>query len=355
MSETVLFAPELESFSVRLLDAAGIPAEKAGLMACALVDANLRGVDSHGVQLLPHYVEQVRAGDVDPRADGRIVAESDACLLYDGANGIGHAIAGVCCGHAVRLGSRFGIGMVVAREANHFGAAAFWARRISSAGQIGIAMCDASPQVPPWQGKDRKVGTNPLCVSVPHSQGRGWLLDMATTTVALGKIESVMQKGGTTLPQGWALDSEGRPTTELASALAGGMLMPLGGYKGSGLALMVELLSGVLGGGAMGSDLRGIRSHGRACRINQTFLAIDVNRFLPLEAFYARMDWLTGDVKSSQPAAGYDEVLVAGDPEWRTQDQRSRCGIPIPEGTWQTLVRTAERLGVALPDARQSN
>ena len=306
------------------------------------------GVDSHGIALLPHYLEQLRAGDLEPNAEGSIVSESGGCLVYDAGHGFGHVTAAICCGHAVRLARAHGISMVTAREANHFGAAAIWTRRISSEGMIGIAMCDAGPHVAPWQAREPRIGTNPLSVSVPDGSGRGWLLDMATTTVALGKIEQYKWKGASEIPSGWAMDSEGRPTTDVNVALAG-LLMPLGGYKGSGLGLMVEILAAVVSGGAMAAEVRGIRMHGRYSRVNHTFLAIDVARFLPLEEFRARMDRLIGEIKSAAPAAGYDEVLVAGEPEWRSEEARRESGIPLSEGTWAGLVAAAERLGVALP------
>ncbi|MGA2328134.1 MAG: Ldh family oxidoreductase [Bryobacteraceae bacterium] len=349
MTPAVVFSEsEARDFGRRLLEAVGVAPEKALLVASVLVYANLRGVDSHGLQVLPHYVGQIEAGDVNPAAEGRVVTEDHACLLYDGDHGLGSVTAEICCRHVIRMARQYGIAIALTRETSHFGAAAFWTQRISAAGLIGIAMCDSSPQVPPWQGKAKRVGTNPISVSVPHPGGRGWLLDMATSTVALGKIEQAALNRKTELPPGWAMDSEGRPTTSLQAALAG-FLMPLGGYKGSGLGLMVEILGGVLGGGGMAPDIAGIRDHGRVARVNHTFLAIDVARFLPLETFYARMDWLVEHIQSAPPAAGYDEVLVAGDPEWRLQDQRRATGIPILPGPWEMLARTARRLGVPLP------
>jgi LDH2 family malate/lactate/ureidoglycolate dehydrogenase len=339
---------ELVEFGRRLLEAARVPGDKARLVAESLVAGNLRGVDSHGIAMLPHYIDQIDAGDVEPEREGHVVAESGGCLLYDAESGFGFVTAEICCGHAIRLARSQGIAMVVAREASHFGAAALWTRRISAAGLIGIAVCDAGPQVAPWQGKDRRIGTNPISVSVPHPGGRGWLLDMATTTVALGKLEQAQIKGEREIPPGWALDSEGRPTTGLAAAVSG-LLMPLGGYKGSGLGLMVEILCAVLGGGAMAGEVHGVRMHGRHSRVNHAFLAIDVARFLPLEEFQARMERLVAEMKSSAPAAGYGEVLVAGEPEWRAEDDRRRRGIPIPAGVWSELSRTAARLGVPLP------
>src|SRR2546425_1942073 len=150
-------------------------------------------------------------------------------------------------------------------------------------------------------------------MSIP---GGRWLLDMATTTVAAGKIYKAMINGHDTIPPGWAMDSEGVPTTSVETALKG-LVSPLGGYKGSGLALMVEILCAVLSGGAMSTELGGIRIRGKQVRVSQTFIAIDIARFLPLEEFHARMDKLIASIKSTPPAKGYDEVLVAGEPEWR--------------------------------------
>ncbi len=340
---------QARDFAQRMLEAAGVAPEKALAVASVLTYANLRGIDSHGLALLPHYLDQIEAGDLDPAAEGRVVSECQACLLYDGEHGLGAVTAQICSAYAIRLARQYGIAIVVARETNHFGPAAFWTQRIAAAGQIGIAVCDASQQVPPWQGKARKIGTNPISMAVPHPTGRGWLLDMATSTVALGKVEQAQLNRKTEIPDGWALDSEGRPTNLLSAALDG-FLMPLGGYKGSGLGLMVEILCGTLGGGAMSPGVRGIRQHGGPSRVNHTFLAIDVARFMPLDTFYERMDRLIGHVKSAPPAAGYDEVLVAGDPEWRYEDERRAHGIPILPGPWETLERAARRLGVALPD-----
>jgi LDH2 family malate/lactate/ureidoglycolate dehydrogenase len=308
------------------------------------VAANLRGVDSHGVQLLPYYVEQVERGDMQPGAEGRIASESGACLLYDGANGSGQQIAGVCCAHAARLEHKHGISIVTARESNHFGAAAYWGQRISGEGLVGIVLCNASPIVAPWQAREPRLGTNPICVSVPGP----WLLDMATTTVANNRIFKALVNGEETIPAGWALDSEGVPTTDTSAAIRG-RPMPLGGYKGSGLAMMVELLCGVLSGGAMSVEVGGIRVEGKPTRTSQTFIAIDVRRFMPAEEFQRRVEWLVDTVKSAAPAKGYHEVMVAGDPERRVETERRKNGIPLGDGTWQCLTDTAARMGVAPP------
>ena len=348
MTEHLIDAPALRGLSERLLIATGVPEWKASLVATSLVAANLRGVDSHGVQLLPYYIEQLEWGDMDKRADGAVISESASCLLYDGQNGIGQGIAEICCKHAVRIAREHGVGMAVARESNHFGAAAFWAQKMSAAGQIGIVMCNASPIVPPWQAKQPRLGTNPICMSVPGGEERPWLLDMATTTVAAGKIFKASINGQPSIPPGWAMDAEGVPTTDTQTALKG-LIMPLGGYKGSGLAMMAEILCAVLSGGAMSTELGGIRIRGKPVRVSQMFLAIDIARFMPMEEFRARMDRLIRTIKSAPPATGYSEVLAAGEPEWRTEEERKRSGIPVGAGTWQSLMEIAQRLGVAVP------
>ncbi len=337
-------AAGLTRFCEDILTAAGVPAQKAEVTARCLVASNLRGVDSHGIQLLPFYVEQLLAGELDPSADGRVISESGACLHFDGQNALGQWVAETCCGHAIRIARSSGVGLVVAKESNHFGAAAWWAQKMRDAGQIGIVMCNASPIVPPWQGKEGRLGTNPICMSVPGP----WLLDMATTTVAAGKIFKAFFNGQPEIPAGWAFDSDGYPTTETAKAYKG-MLMPLGGYKGSGLAMMVEILCAVLGGGAMANEIGGIRFRGKPVRVSQTFIAIDIGRFMPVEEFNARMEKLVGIMKSTPTAPGFDEILVAGDPEWRIEAERLRDGIPIAQGNWDNLLKAAQSVGVAAP------
>lgn len=324
--------------------AAGVPERKAEIVATSLVASNLRGVDTHGIQLVGYYVDQLLSGEMDPHTDGRVVSESGGCMAYDAQNGIGQWIADICCGHALRLAREHGLGLVSARESNHFGAAAWWAQKLRDTGNIGIALCNASPVVPPWQGKQGRVGTNPICMAVPGP----WLLDMATTTVAAGRIFKAFINQQPEIPAGWAFDSEGNPTVDTQKAYKG-MLMPLGGYKGSGLAMMVEILCSVLSGGAMASELGGIRYRGKLLRVSQMYLAIDVSRFMPVEEFTARMEKLVSVVKSAEPAPGYDEVMVAGDPEWRTEAERRKSGIPIPDRNWETLCQAAARVKVAAP------
>ncbi len=337
---------ELVSFAREILVRLRVPEAKADLVARSLVASNLRGVDSHGLQLLPYYVEQILLENIRAGADGKVISESGGCVLFDGEQAFGQHVAAQCCDHAARLAGVHGLGMVVARESNHYGAAAFWSQRIADAGYLGLTACNASALVAPWQGKEARFGTNPISLALPGPEL--WLLDMATTTVALNKVLNASLSGKETIPAGWAMDAEGVPTTDTATALKG-LLMPLGGYKGSGLAMMVEILCAVLSGGAMSTELGGVYNRTKPMRTSQMFLAIDVKRFLPLDEFVERMRWLVEKVKSSAPAYGFDEVMVAGDPEWRAREKRLAEGIPLSEGAWKNLCETAARLNVPLP------
>jgi LDH2 family malate/lactate/ureidoglycolate dehydrogenase len=339
-------ADRLRSWTKRVLEAAGVAESHAQLVADSLVAASLRGVDSHGIHLLASYLEQIAAGDVDPAEMGEIVTRSAACMVYDGRNGLGQVIAYICTGHAVRLAREFGLGIVTVRESNHFGAAGYWALRIASANQIGLVFCNASPIVAPWQGKEGRFGTNPICMAVPAGKRNQWMLDMATTTVAANRIFKAHTNHEPSIPAGWAMDKDGAPTTDTEAAY-GGLLMPLGGYKGSGLAMMVEILCGALSGGAMSTELGGLRIRGKRFRASQTFIAIDAMRMQP--AFADRVDWLIGRVKDTLPATGFHEVLVANEPELRTEQKRLTQGIPIPDGTYASLSAGAVRAGVVEP------
>jgi LDH2 family malate/lactate/ureidoglycolate dehydrogenase len=345
-TDILIQAGALRTFSAEMFVAAGVLPKHAALIADSLIAANLRAVDSHGVHLLRPYIEAIQRGNINIHAEGCVAVESGSMMLYDGQNGLGQVISAEACDHAVRLSSKYGAGIVTVRDSNHFGAAAYWAQRIASNGMIGLAMCNATPLVAPWQGREKRLGTNPICMAAPGPNT--WLLDMATTTVALNRIWKAKLTGETSIPDGWAMDRNGRPTNDIDAALEG-LPMPLGGYKGTGLAVMVEIFCGILSGGAMATELGGLRVKTRPMRTSHCFIAIDVSRLMPLDQFVERMVRLREIITSTAPADGYDEVLMAGDPEWRAERERSRNGIPIPKELRDTLVELAAELGVTPP------
>ena len=280
----LIHADALRAFCGQLAAAAGASVTTSGLIAESLVASNIRGVDSHGVSLLPYYLAQWENRDVDVHATGRVAREEGAAITFDGENAIGQLVAATCCDHAARLAGEYGVGVVTARESNHFGAAAFWANRISANRRIGMVLCNASPLVPPWQGREGRIGTNPICMAVPGGEEPAWLLDMATTTVAANKIFKAFNNRQESIPAGWAMDKEGVPTTSTEEAY-NGLLMPLGGYKGSGLGVMVEILCAILSGSAIGAELGGFRFPGKPVRTGQFYLAIEVTRALGLDDY----------------------------------------------------------------------
>jgi LDH2 family malate/lactate/ureidoglycolate dehydrogenase len=339
-------ATGLQALCAALLERLGLDASDAHFTASALVASNLRGVDSHGVALLRYYLEQLECGDMDAHAAPELVHQSGATALIEGHNAVGQIVARFATDQAIRLAMDQGVGVVTTRHSNHFGAAAYWVQRLTSAGYIGLVLCNASSIVAPWQGKEGKLGTNPICFGVPG--GSPFLLDMATTTVAGNKIFNAHTAGQEEIPAGWALDSNGVPTTSTEAAYKG-FLQPLGGYKGSGLAVMVEMLCGVLSGGGMSDELGGIRFRGKPVDISQFFLALDPKCFLAPGEYEERALKLTNKLKATAPAEGYEEVLVAGEPELRTEAKRRREGIPLASATWQSLTEWAAKLGVNLP------
>jgi LDH2 family malate/lactate/ureidoglycolate dehydrogenase len=339
-------ASSLRELCSRLFEGVGVNLSDANFTASALVASNLRGVDSHGVALMRYYLEQLEHGDMEPQGDPELLHNSGCTALVDGHNAVGQLVARFCCDQAISLAMDHGCGIVSARRSNHFGAAAYWVQRLNAAGFIGIALCNASPSVAPWQGKEGRLGTNPICFGVPGASP--FLLDMATTTVAANKIFNAYSSGKPEVAQGWALDSDGVPTTDTQKAYKG-LLNPLGGYKGSGLAVMVEMLCGVLSGGAMSDELGGIRFRGKAVDVSQFFMALDPKCFLEPGEYEQRAQTLTQKLKGTAPATGYDEVLVAGEPEIRMEAHRRKEGIPLDDATWASLSEWALKLNVPLP------
>lgn len=342
----------LGGFARRLLVSAGVPKASAQLVADSLVDANLRGVDSHGIQLIGSYLTQLRAGGMDPASSGAVFSESGACLVFDGQNGLGQVTAERCTEHALRLARLHGLALVIARNANHFGAAGYWADKIVRGGSIGLVMSNACPIVPPWQGKSARFGTNPFSAAVPATGPLSWMLDMATTTVSLGKLADAAYRGESTIPAEWGfLTKAGKPASDIRSAQSG-QPTPFGRYKGSGIAMLVEIMTAGLSGGPMSTEGTPFGNGAEPLLISHAYLAIDPARFLGAGTFGRRMERLNQIVKSSEPAPGYEEVLIAGEPEILKKRERKKAGIPIPVSLWNQLGIWATELGVSAPVTR---
>jgi LDH2 family malate/lactate/ureidoglycolate dehydrogenase len=337
-------ASQLKRICIAVLEAVGTPENEAEIVADSLVKANLRGVDSHGVFRLPVYVNRVKHKTIVPGAPFTIVRDAPSTALVSGGLGFGQVVGVKAMKLAAEKARETGIGAVSAFDTNHFGMTAYYALIALQSGIIGVVTSNTSPYVVPWGGRVPMLGTNPLCVAIPSGQDIPIILDMATSAVARGKIERAA-KEGKPIPEGWAVDGDGEPTADPVAALKGALL-PFGGPKGYCLSFMLDVISGALADAACGKDVNSLYPEERKSNVGQFFLAVNVDTFIPIEDFKAKVDKVIRELKSSPLAPGYAEVLVPGEIEYRIEQKRLREGIPLSSETWQLLRKLCEKLKV---------
>lgn len=338
-------APALEAWARALLEGAGLEAHAAQKVAASLVEASLRGVDTHGVARLPVYVERLRAGGLNRAPRPKVVREHAATALVDGDNGPGQ-VAGVFAAElSAELAGRNGVGAVSVRHSNHYGAAAHYVMPLARRGLIALSTTNADPLVVPFGGRAPELGTNPIALAAPAGDHL-FVLDMATSQVAANRVWGARDESRP-IPEGWAVDEHGAPTTDPAAAEA---MVPLGGYKGYGLAAMVEILSGVLAGAGVGfgvSPLFG--ANDRPQQTGHFHLALDPERTVGRARFEELLGGLLERLRDSPAADGFEEVLVAGDPEERTRREREADGVPVAPLLSEELEQLSAELGVTPP------
>lgn len=340
-------AGPLLRFATELLTAAGSDPGEAALVADNLVDADLQGIGTHGVSRLPNYIQRMRAGGVVTPARIRVVRESAATVLLDGGYGWGQVVARHAMDQAVSRARVTGLGFAGVRNSNHFGTAGFWARLAAREGMIGFACTNAAPTLAPFGARTASLGTNPVAYAFPVAGAETLVLDMATSALARAKILHAARRGEP-IPAGAALDADGWPTTDAAAALEG-VLLPFGGAKGSGLALVVDILAGVLTGGAFGTHVRNVHKRPGPYGVGHAFAALDVGALLDPTEFSARMIDRMNQVRRSAPAPGFDRVYAPGEMERETASRARREGIRLPRYVAADLVQCATEHGVAVP------
>jgi LDH2 family malate/lactate/ureidoglycolate dehydrogenase len=338
---------ELSRFTRAILEAVGTPPENAALVADNLVQGELHGLGSHGVsRLLTTYAVRLQEGGINPRPNVRVVRQRGGVAVVDGDDGPGAVVGNTCMRLALDLAREHGSGWVSARRSSHYGAAFLYTRQALPLGMIGISTTAAVPQVAPFGGTKAALGTNPLCFAIPGGKRGDIILDMATTVVARGKVQLYALEGKP-IPLGWALDAEGRPTTDAVAASKGRML-PLGGYKGYGLTLMVEVFSSLLGGAPFGAFIGPLfNANTQPQGMGHFFGALDVSAFQEVDEFRARVDGLIAYVKGNPLAEGFEEILIPGEPEARAAAHNRAVGIPIATDVIATMNELAAKLGLA--------
>jgi LDH2 family malate/lactate/ureidoglycolate dehydrogenase len=349
----------LRVFGEAVLGSLGTPPETAAVVVETLIDADRRGVDTHGLVRLPSYCRQVADGEIRVDARPRIEREDGATALVDGGLAFGALVGTFAIDHAISRADRFGVGAVAARRCTHFGAAAYYALRAAEGGFIGVAATNTAGVMAPWGGAEPVVGNNPFAVAAPLPDGRPpFVLDMAQTAVSRGRVK-LAEINREPLPEGWALDPEGRPTTDPTEALAGALL-PFGGYKGYGLALAIEVLTGVVAGGGLSPELQNTsmtgapraRAGASVGSVGNLYLALDPGRFVGRDEQRRRLARLVDGVKAARSAPGVDEVLVPGEPEARSAQAAAHEGIPLRESTVDALQHLAAERNLSFPEPR---
>lgn len=344
-ADIAITADRLVALVAALLRTAGVEEGNALCVAEALVAADLEGVASHGVMLLPMYLERLLAGSVDPVGKGKVLSQKFGSIAMDAGNALGQVTAIQASKLSIEAADRFGYGAVSVRNGFHFGAAGYWAERMAQAGLIGFVMCNTRPLMPPPGGSIPVVGNNPLAIALPSSSGVPLLLDFALSEAAMGKIRNAAA-AGKPIPLGWATDREGRPTTDAEEAIKG-MLLPTGGPKGFGLAVIVELLTGGLSGGGTGDAVRGLYGNtSMPYNCSHFFLALDPECFGAGEAFQQSVADFVDRIRATPPAPGTEWVMAPGDPARRNR-QRSAGQCTVSEATYHALMRVAQERGVA--------
>jgi LDH2 family malate/lactate/ureidoglycolate dehydrogenase len=328
---------KLERLVAAIYAGLGVPEADAALLGTALVDADLRGVYSHGCRWVSVYARNIRAGGVNLQPTIRTIRDDGATCLLDGDSGLGHVLAKRAMTMAIERAKEHGVGVVALRNSQHIGALAYYTQMAADAGCIGYTTTNAGIVMVPPGGREKVVGLNPLSWAAPTARPWSFNLDMATSVVAGSKLGMAIERGEK-IPFGWAIDPDGNPTDDPKKGLEGGIL-PLGGPKGYGLSVMLDIMSGVLSGGRFG---RGLGMKGSA----QLFQALDIEHFMSLDEFRSRMEELIQQIKGSALAPGSKGIFFPGEIEYNLKQERLANGLPLDAFVRGEIKKEAEALGL---------
>ncbi len=336
---------QLKEFTKTVFTRAGLPPDAAETVADVLVWANLRGIDSHGVLRIAEYLHNVDIGFMNLKPNIQILKETSAILFIEADHAFGPVVTTSAMNRVIEKAKKVGIGWALIRNTTHQGAMGYYTLTAVAQGMAGIASVASPPAMAYYGAKGKGLSPAPIAIAVPAKHHQPLLLDMATSVVPFGKIFLAVDKGSS-IPEGWALDKDGSPTTDPKQAA---MMVPLGGPKGSGLSLMLECLSGVMADNPrLEPNLMG-REPNPPNLQNSFIAAIDISQFTDVEGYREHIDNLIDGLKALPRAEGFSEIFVPGEPEDRTHQERARNGIPLPAGTIRNLRSAAERFDLKLP------
>ncbi|MFF5986605.1 Ldh family oxidoreductase [Prauserella flavalba] len=335
----------LTELGTRVLAAVGVPGADARLVSDSLVTADAWGHPSHGMLRLGWYVDRITSGVMRPVTEPVTVSDTGVVAVLDGRDGVGQVLAARACDEAVARAATHGAGVVGVRNSNHFGTAAYFTRRMAGQGCVGILTTNGSPAMAPWGGREKAVGANPWSIAVPGGAHGTVVLDIANTTVARGKIYAALERNQP-IPEGWAIDRDGVPTTDPEAAVDG-VILPMAGHKGYGISFLMDVLSGVLTGSASGTGVTGPYVPDRRSGCGHLVLALRLDAFGPPAGFANRLDGLVDAIKAVPRAPGFSEIHYPGELEDRAEAAAARHGIELPARTVEGLQRLARSCDVA--------
>jgi ureidoglycolate dehydrogenase (NAD+) len=320
---------------------AGLSAEDAQITAEVLVTTDTWGVHTHGTKQLRPLLKNFRDRKMDLQASAELILEGPSWAIFDGHRSMPMVTSTVAMRKAMEKARSMGIAYVGVRNSGHFGAAGYYANMAADKGMIGISMCNVDPGVAVPGSKTPVLGTNPVAYAVPAGKEKTVFLDIATSVVAAGKVYAA-QAAEKSIPQGWLLDEEGLPTTDPSGYPLVGALLPMAGHKGYGLALMIEILTGVLAGGAFGKDVTSWIKGGEPVNQSFSFIAIDIGKLIPLDQFGHRMDQLILEIRGAPKARGTERIYLPGEKEWENRERALKEGLSLPPDVLENLKGLAE-------------
>lgn len=340
--EKVFKSEELSRFATDVLQKLGVAADHAQLIAEVLVEADLRGIITHGMAMFPLYMRRLQRRRINPEPNIRVIRDSPLHALVDGDNGEGHLVSVKAMATCLDKAKRSHVGIVGVRNSNHFGAAAYYTMMAVKEDLIGFSASNTPPNMAPYGGTTPTVGNNPFSIAIPTGKGFPIVLDMATSNVAFGKVFRARQTGQK-IPLDWALDSWGRPTDDADVAYHAGLLQGIGGHKGYCLSLVIDVLSGVLTGGLFGRDIPPAGGS-----ISHFFVAIDPEMFMPLDEFRSGVEQMIAQVRDTSLAEGVDRVYLPGEIEQISMEKGLSEGIPLPSYVYEALYKLGDDMGIPL-------